>query len=102
MSTLVVFLALLLAWRLRRWILLFRVLALLAGCGHAPVEAPRIELQARTYTPWQLTCLPDPPVPGRPRTAAAVGRYIADLHEAGQDCRGALGAVRERETGSKP
>ena len=66
MSTLVVFLALLLAWRLRRWILLFRVLALLAGCGHAPVEAPRIELQARTYTPWQLTCLPDPPVPGRP------------------------------------
>lgn len=102
MSTIVAFLLILLAYRLRRWILVLIILALVAGCSHAPVEAPRVELKARTYTDEQLTCLPDPPIPGRPRTAAVVGRYIADLHEAGADCRGALGAVRDRETGAKP
>lgn len=102
MSTILVFLAILLAWRLRRWILVLLILALVAGCGHAPAEAPRIQLQARTYTTEQLTCSDEPPVPGRPRTAVAVGRYVGDLHAAWQDCHGALGAVRERETGGKP
>lgn len=101
MSTLV-FLAILLAWRLRRWILLFLVVALLAGCGHAPVEAPRIELQARTYTEGQLTCSGEPKVPDRPRKPGDVARYVGDLHSAWQDCHGALGAVRERQQGEAP
>ncbi|MCJ2074427.1 hypothetical protein MKK68_01960 [Methylobacterium sp. E-016] len=102
MSTLVTFLLILLAYRLRKWILVLLILVLVAGCEHAPVVPPRVTLDARTYTTEQLTCLPDPPIPGRPRTAAAVGRYIADLHEAGANCRGALGAIHDREAGAKP
>lgn len=102
MSTLILFLAILLAWRLRRWILVAIVLALLAGCDHALIEAPRVTLDARTYTDAELTCAGEPLVPGRPRTAVAVGRYVGDLHAAWQDCHGALGAIRERETGAKP
>lgn len=55
MNTFVAFLLILLAYRFRRWILVLLILALVAGCGHAPVEAPRIELQARNYTTEQLT-----------------------------------------------
>ncbi|SFM41447.1 hypothetical protein [Methylobacterium pseudosasicola] len=102
MSTLVAFLLILLAYRFRRWILVLIILALFAVCDHAPVQAPRIKLQAQTYTPEQLACSGEPPVPGRPRTAAAVGRYVGDLHAAWQDCHGALGVIREREQGSTP
>jgi len=107
---LVVLLLLWLAYRARRLIavaVLFLVFCVLGGCAdhpdlYASALPARVELQAQAFTPEQLTCAAEPAAPAKPRTAAAVGRYIVDLRAAGADCRGALGAVRDRVEEPKP
>lgn len=109
-ACLVVFLLLWLAYRARRLIavaVLFLVFCVLGGCADHPdlyASAPpsRVELQAQAFMPDQLTCAAEPAAPPKPRTPAAVGRYITDLQAAGADCRGALGAVRDRVEEPKP
>lgn len=41
-----------------------------------------------------LECKADPTVPPKGAKAKEVGRYIADLWDAGDDCRSRLGAVK--------
>lgn len=52
--------------------------------------------------PQSLTeCLQDPKVPDRSAGAKAVGRYITDLWDAGDDCRTRLRAVKGLVEASK-
>lgn len=105
----VVLLLLWLAYRARRMIavaVLFLVFCVLGGCaGHPDLsDAPlqQVVIHQEAFTEAELTCAPEPAAPPRPRTPAAVGRYIGDLRAAGADCRGALGAVRDRVGETKP
>lgn len=81
-------------------ILLVAGACLLAGCAGGPdLAGPQLNqvvIHQESFTQDQLTCADEPATPPQPRTPASVGRYIVDLRAAGADCRGALGAVRDR------
>lgn len=106
---LVAFLLTYLAWRARRWIVVFLLLALLTACGEEgtpPQVAASVELQALRLTEAETTCPDDPAKPRKPAKDAspaawsayhgAVARWLTELQANGQACRGALGLVHDR------
>ena len=63
---------------------------LLTGCATAP---PRVIVETAPVPEALLVCR-DEPAPPVDVTDRAVGAWIVDLAEAGDDCRAKLGAVR--------
>jgi len=55
-----------------------------AGCAHTPVAPPD----------ERLRCADEPGVPPDPITDEKNGEYLGDLRAAGQDCRSAVGWLR--------
>lgn len=59
-----------------------------------PRIVTRVEYQRQQVPVALLTCRPSPPVPTPVESQKAVGLYLLDLFEAGEDCRTKLDAVR--------
>lgn len=80
----------------------------LGGCSATPTASVSVP-QARVVSPPDalLRCMSEPKAPPRGSSQAAVAEFVLDLGEAGRDCRGKLGAVRDyvreaQSAGPKP
>ncbi len=75
--------------------------AWLTGCAPQP-PITQIEYVTQAIPTSMLQCLPEPVVPPEPVTDRDIARWIVALRDAGDDCRGALQAVRDYTRGQEP
>lgn len=64
------------------------------GCaGSEPKLVTRLQLERVPLPPALLACQPDPDIPD-PMGDRELADYVVSLWQAGDDCRGKLGAVK--------
>jgi hypothetical protein len=81
--------------RLPPWLALQALLLLLLSTGCAAPSPPVVRVERMQVPASLLACLPQPEPPPAGADDRALGRFLLDLAEAGEDCRSRLARVAE-------